>query len=258
MNTDKFAKFLPVISVLVIVFLGVQILSDLKAMSYIGSGEYGPNVISVSGEGEKFVAPDTAVFTFGVSETAKDIKTAQDTITAKVNTSIDALKKMGIEEKDIKTVDFNAHPRYEYRQIVCISNPCPGGRQELVGYEVTQMISVKVRNVDDAGKAIDTVTKAGITNVSGLNFVVDDEGEALREARKMAIEDARKKAEILADDLEVRLVRIVSFSEGNNGYPMPMYAKAESMMGNADQSAPSLPTGENRVVVNVTIAYEIR
>lgn len=255
---EKITKYVPVVLVILGLFLVVQTVNALKEYRYIGGNGMGQNVISVNGEGEIFVVPDVAMFTFGVTENGKDVKTAQDAVTVKIDDAIAALKAQGIDEKDIKTVDFNANPRYEYNQIRCITVPCPSS-QQLVGYDVTQTMQVKVRVADKAGDAIDAVTSAGITNVGSLSFTLDDEEEAVREARKQAIENAREKAEVLADDLGVRLVRIVSYSENNGGYPMPMYAKAQSMdsAGNA-ASVPSLPTGENKITVSVSVTYEIR
>lgn len=262
MNIEKITKYVPAVLVLLGLFLFVQTINGLKEYRYIGGNGMVSNVISVTGEGEEFVTPDVATFTFSMTEVGKDVKDAQDKVTQKIDAALGALKNLGIEEKDIRTTDYNAYPKYEYNQIICITYPCESGRQELVGYEVSQTISVKVRNIDESGEAIDAVAKTGITNVSGLSFVVDNEDEAQRIARQEAITDAEMKAEQLAKDLGVRLVRIVSFSENNGGYPMPYYsAKAESavMLGmGGDAMNPTLPTGENRIVSQVTITYEIR
>jgi uncharacterized protein YggE len=253
-------KFVPVLVVLLSVWILVGILSGLKEMRYIGSEAVPQNVISVSGEGEVFAAPDVAEFFFSITASGDNVKAAQDLATPKIDEAVAALKAIGIDEKDIKTTDFSAYPRYEFIEIRCITFPCPGGKQEIVGYDVTQTITVKVRKVDDAGKAIDAATSAGATNVSGLSFTVDDEDSLIRDARKQAIEDAQAKAKELAKDLGVRLVRIVSFSEGGN-YPMPYYSR-DMALGNAVSQekamAPSLPTGENKIVSNVNITYEIR
>jgi uncharacterized protein YggE len=96
--------------------------------------------------------------------------------------------------------------------------------------------------------------------VSGLTFTIDDESALQREARKKAIDDAKTKAQQLAKDLGVSLSRIVSFSE-NNGSPMPMYYRADAMaMGGAMEakSAPSVPTGQNKISSDVSITYEIK
>ncbi len=257
---ERITKYVPVLVLLVCAFLVVTIISGLKEYRYIGSNGIPENVITVTGEGEVFAAPDVAEFSFSIVEEGKDVKTAQDMATVKMEKALKALKDLQIEEKDIKTTGFNAYPKYEFQEIYCIRAPCSPGKQEIVGYEVNQNITVKVRNISDAGKAIDAVTTAGASNVSGISFTIDDEDALVREARQKAIEEAREKAKDLAQDLDVRIVRIVNFSENGGGSPYPMFYKGDAMSARAESapSAPVLPTGENTIRSTVTITYEIR
>ncbi len=252
-------KYAPILVLVLTAFLFMQLVSSIKEYRYIGGAGY-PNTISVSGEGEVFAVPDVASFTFSVSYTGKTVGEAQDFVTERINKAIEKVKSFGIEDRDIKTLDYSAYPKYEYNQIVCVTYPCPPGRSELVGYEVNQTISVKVRDTDKAGEILGSLGSTGATNVSGLSFTIDDEETLKAEARKMAIEDAREKARQLSKDLKVKLVKIVSFSESGD---YPIYYKSEMALGmGGDQalpeSRPNLPTGENRIVSNVTIVYEIR
>lgn len=250
-------KYVPALTIILSLFLVVQIVNGLKNA---GTGVPAQDVITVSGQGEVFATPDLATFTFSVTEVGNNVKDAQTKTTEKIDKAIAAVKKLGVDEKDIKTTDYNAYPKYEYNQIECIKYPCPVGKQQLVGYEVSQTILVKVRKVDDAGKLLDAVASASITNVSGLTFTIDDESALQREARKKAIDDAKTKAQQLAKDLGVSLSRIVSFSE-NNGSPMPMYYRADAIaMGGAMEakSVPSVPTGQNKISSDVSITYEIK
>jgi uncharacterized protein YggE len=217
------------------------------------------NVITVSGEGEVFAPADVATFTFGAQATADTVDQAQTQVTQKVDASLEALEQFEIAERDIKTENYQVYPRYEYQNGICDGVRCGPSTQVLIGYEASQTISIKVRNLADAGSVIGAVGAAGATNISGLTFTIDDEDELKREARQSAIAEAKEKAEVLAEDLDVRLVRIVSFNENEWGGPTPMYARAESAdsmsMGGG---APTLPTGENTIVSNVSITYEIR
>jgi len=258
METIK--KYVPPVAIVLIAFLAIQTINGLKTYHYIGSG-VPENVISVSGDGEVFATPDVATFTWTVTETGKDVKDAQTKASAKVNAALASLEKNNIDKKDIKTINFNAYPKYEYNQVVCVTYPCSSSKQTLVGYEVSQTILVKVRAVDEAAKVIDGVTSSGISEVSSVSFTIDDEDALMTDARAQAIKDAKEKAEVLAKDLGVDLVRIVNFSDNNGGYPIPMYGKAEmsvSMDGAGNQSAPSLPTGQNKITSKVTITYEVR
>ncbi len=256
---EKIQKYVPPLFVILSVFLVVLTINALKANQYIGGEGVPQNVITVSGDSEVFSPPDVANFTFSVVEVGKTNKEAQTKVTEKMDKALKAIKDLGIEDKDVRTVDYSAYPKYEYSNSICTQFSCPPSRQTIVGYEVSQTISVKVRNVDDAGKVIDAATSAGASNVSGLSYSVDEPEELERQARKQAIDEAKAKAEVLAKDLGVRLVRIVNFSENGN-YPIPFY-KAELGMGGADavsQPVPSLPTGENKITSSVTITYEIR
>lgn len=250
--------------VLLAVFLGVKVLSSLKELSYIGKGVYPSNVIAVNGTGEVLAVPDTASFSFSVNEEGKTVKDAQDKATKKMNSILDAIKSMGIDDKDVKTTGYNSYPKYEYNQASCTNLYCPPGKQVLVGYEVSQSITVKVRNTDKAGEALTKVGELGAANISGLDFVVDDLEKVKAEAREKAVADAKAKAKVLSKTLGVKLDTVVNFYENGDGaYPV-MYREAamdsKMAMGGvmAAQATPSVPTGENKIVSNVTITYEIR
>ena len=234
-----------------------------KEFKFVGSGTTATNVISVSGEGDVFAVPDLATFSVTVTEEAKEVKDAQKVATKKINDIIAYLKKEGIEEKDIKTTSYNVYPKYEWIEAYCAPGArCPGGKQEMTGFEVSQSLEVKVRDTEKAGDILSGVGSLGANNVSGLNFTIDEEDKLKAEARAKAITDAEDKADELASQLGVSIVRIVGFSE--DGDYQPYYAKREMLMS-ADSGgmggatpAPELPMGENKIVSNVTITYEIQ
>lgn len=257
----RFANAVLAAVVLLAVFLGVKALSEIKQYSYIGGGVYPTNTITVTGTGEVFAIPDTGQFSFSVIEEGKTVKDAQEKATKKMNAILDAVKEMGIEDKDVKTTGYNSYPKYEYQTAgVCSQGYCPPGKSVLTGYEVSQTISIKIRNTEKAGEALTKVGTLGASNISGLNFVTDDLDKVQMEARDEAIADAKAKAEELAESLGVKLVKIVSFYE-NNGNPTPMYyamGAADGAMSAKAESAPRLPVGENETVSSVSITYEIR
>lgn len=241
---------------LLVVLVAVKIVAETKSLSYI-SGQT-PNVINVTGKGEILATPDVASFTFGVTEEAASVPEAQKEATDKMNAILAYVKDAGIDEKDIKTTSYNIYPRYNY---LSSSAYYPGGRQVLAAYVVSQMVEVKIRTMNDAGKIISGIGEHGATDISGLTFSVDEIDEATREARDKAIEDARDQAEILARSLGVSLGKIVSFSESTPGYPYPIYYAKDAMgMGGAvnQASSPELPGGESKIVSNVSITYEIK
>lgn len=232
---------------------------------YIGRDVNAQTTINVSGDGDAYAAPDIATVSFAITQESKNSVDARKTVDAKMKKIHDFLTDSGVIEKDIKTTSYNLYPKYEWeqKQITCIAYPCiqPPGRQVLVGYEVSQSVEVKIRNLDDAGKVLGGLTDNGATNLSGLNFLVENEDGVKAKAREVAIGKAKAKADQLAKDLGVKLVRIVSFNEGVN-YPI-YYGRGGGMemktMAAGMAPAPlDVPAGENKYTSNVTIVYEIR
>lgn len=243
------------------VILGI---AAIKATGQIGSGTSSSNTITLSGEGEVVAVPDVAEFTFSVIEIKDTAELAQSEAAEKSNAILDYLDENGVDEKDIKTLNYNVYPRYEWRQdtVVCITYPCPQppGEQVLTGYEVRQSVRVKVRDVEEAGPLLSGVGEFGASNISGLSFTIDDEDELQREARKAAIKDAEDKAKDLAKDLGVKIVRIIGFSESGS---YPTYGRAfggglDIEFAKEESFIPEIPIGENSIVSRVSITYEIR
>lgn len=222
---------------------------------------FGPTTISVAGEGEVLAKPDIGQFSFSVRAEGVDAATAQNSSAESINAIMDYLKDNGVEEKDIKTENYYLSPKYRYEERMCLAGSyCPPGERVLDGYEVSQMVRVKVRDLDKAGDLISGVGEKGATDISNLQFTIDDESALKAEAREKAIADAKQKAEELADDLDVRLVRIINFWEDEGRYS-PYYGMGGSedmMMETKAAVSPSVPTGENSVVSRINITYEIR
>lgn len=246
--------------VVLALFLFVATMYVFQSYRYIGSGVAASNTITISGEGEVFAVPDIATFSVSVQERADEVEPAQSAAAEKSNAIIAYLREQGIEERDIRTTGYDVYPRYEWREESCpIGVRCPGGTQVLLGYEVSQTITVKVRDTEQAGAILSGVGSRGASNVSGLSFTIDDEDALNAEARAQAIEDARDKANELARQLNVRIVRIVGFHEDGAYKAYPAYGRAmEAGDMMVQSSAPQLPMGENTIYSNVTVTYEIR
>ncbi len=219
------------------------------------------NTITVEGTGSAAMVPDTARITFTVMESAAEVAVAQEGATARTDAAIAALDEMDVEERDIKTLSYNVSPTYASQQgcFDGFGRGCPISSPVITGYEVMQTIEVKVRDTAKAGDVLAALGGLGVQNISGPEFVVDDETAVQNEARAEAIEEARAKAKELAGDLNVRLGKIVSFSEGGRGGIMPMYeAKATAGMDMAQSApAPDLPRGQNQFTSNVSVTFRI-
>lgn len=261
MGSEKVEKGLGLLLIILSAFFILKGLTVLKEYRFIGSGTTATNTLVISGTGEAYAFPDIAALSFTVRDDASTVKAAQDSVEKKMNSAIAYLKDEGIAEKDIKLEYNSFYPKYDYNQ-QCYGGLCPTKSPVLTGYEVSRSVSVKIRDIDTSGKIVEGLGKLGVTELSGPTFTVDDEDVVKAEARALAIKDAQAKANELARELGVSIVRIVNFSENNGGYyPQPMYAKTDSMVamgGAAPESNPILPTGENKYSSNVSITFEIR
>jgi uncharacterized protein YggE len=259
MNTEEGKRILKWAGIAVIVltaFLAVETLGALKNLRGVNPAY---NSISITGEGDVVAVPDVAAFSFTVASDGKTVSEAQTAVTTKMDAILAELKAQGVEDKDIKTTDYTVYPKYSYTASVpCSPTYCPPTRQVADGYTATHNVTVKVRNTDNAGKVLGAVGDKGATGLSGISFTQDDPNKATSEARTAAIKDARNKAQTLAKDLGVRLVRVVSYYDNTVGQPMP-YNMA---LGGADVTKssvpPTIPIGENKTKVSVTVTYEIR
>ena len=267
MQAKWIAALVIVLLLALVVFVAALAAGQIKSYRFIGQGLQMSNTITIAGKGEVDAVPDIAQFTFGVSQDGKTPTEAQQKVTDKMNPIIDKLKSMGIDEKDIQTTDYQLYPKYEYQSQVCPMGASaggapvycpPNGRQVLNGYTETHNIAVKVRDVTKAGDVVAAVTALGITDVSGINFIVDKQDEKVQEARRLAIADAKAKADVLARDLGVHIVSIVSFNDSGNNYPIyaTMGAMAKDSAAPA-APAPNIPQGQNKITSNVSIVYAI-
>lgn len=257
---------------ILVALLAACLIYVVSSIKYIGAGLAAANTLQASGESTAYATPDIGQFSFSVVSDKDTVKAAQDDAAAKANTITAYLKGAGVEGKDIKTTDYNVSPRYDYQQAVCPQAApvkagaggasaayCPGGKQVLIGYEVTQTTEIKVRDSAKAGDLLSGVGDKGATNVSGLQFTTEDPTAVQTEARDQAIADAKAKAEKLAGELGVSLVRVTAFQENQGGVPVPVaYESAAAGKGGAPSVAPDISTGQNKVTDTVTITYEIR
>lgn len=234
------AILLPIV---LIVNNSVDIIKKLKEYKYIGGGTENINSISVSGQGKVYTKPDIAIISLSVITEGKTVGSVQTRNSEKMNTVISFLKDFGIDETNIKTIRYNLNPKYSYEK-----RSVP----EIVGYTINQTLEVKIKELDSIGEILEKSTNAGINQISSLRFTNDDDKALKSEARKLAIEDAKKKAKDLASSLGVKLIKIIGFTE-IGGFDYPIYKQLE-MGGGA---APQIETGENEIIVNVNLLYEI-
>jgi len=243
MDRMKIMHVLAILCVTAIVIVGFAMLQK---------GPDIQNQFSVSGTGKVFAKPDIANLTVGVKTEVK--ATAAEAVkenTKKMNDIVKALKDLGIEEKDIKTVNYSLNPSYDYAT----------SRQRLLGYEVSQNVTIKIRNLDKIGDTISKTTEKGANQIGNIDFTIDDENELKAEARDLAIEKAIAKAEEIADKTGMHLGKIINVYENQYYAPQTNYmAKdmAYGLGGSAEIAAPSIQVGQNEVSVEVNVVYEVK
>jgi uncharacterized protein len=251
------AKAILAAVILLAVFLLAETIQTIKETSVLGQGDYPETSITFTGTGEVSAIPDVATFNFTVTKEAKTVEEAQRLVEVVVSKATELLEDEDIEDKDIKTQRYNIQPQYDWVKSTDFGN----SERVFKGYEASQYTVVKVRDIDNSGDLLGKIGALGITNIGSLSFEVDDTDNLKRDARKMAIEDAQEKAEQLAKDLNVKIVRIVGFHENEGGfYPQPYLARSESLGigGDTAVKSPTISKGEETITSNVSITYEIR
>src|SRR3989344_2463432 len=205
--------------------------------------------MAVSAEGKVTVSPDTASVNFSVITEAKTAKEVQTQNTEKMNKVIEYVKSVGIDPKDIKTTSYYLYPKYDY----------PNGKSILVGYTLTNSISVKIVKFELIGDLIAKSVELGINQIGDINFFVDNPDEIKTKAGQLAIQNARAKALALARQAGIKLGKVVSVTESGEEFPLyyPM-AKEAFAVGGGGGAAPPLTPGTQDIQVTANVIFEIR
>ncbi len=205
--------------------------------------------IWVTGTGEVKVTPDLATLYIGISSRDVSIALAQSKAAEAMNRLIAALKANGLTDKDIQTTQFNINPVYSYSEIRSIS--------EIVAYEVTNTVEVKIRDLDKVGTIIDAAAEAGgdLTRINGISFSVEDPSQYYEEARELAMNDAKTTAQQLAQLAGVTLGKATYITQ--SGYYQPVYRDYYPKAMETAGSATPISAGETTVTLTVNVAFNI-
>ncbi len=228
----------------------------------IAAGEAG---IWVTGTGKITMEPDLAILNLGVESIDDTVAEANGAAATAMDAIIQSLMENGAEERDIQTHNFNVRPQYEWIEVE--EDGRRSNRRELVGYEVTNSLTAKVRDLDTIGTVIDEVITAGgdATRFNGLRFTVEDTSDIMSQLREKAVMDAMTKAQQIADTAGIGL--------GNLGYitdsPVSTYGvdpyrlRQESAVSAYaltvdDFASTSISGGELEVSLTVHAAFSIQ
>ncbi len=243
------------VGLMLLVVMGLVALDKSYALKQTLDNTNPKNTLSVTAEGKVKAVPDLATVDLGVITNAATAAEAQDQSSKKINAIIDFVKKQGIDANDITTSQFNIYPQQDYQN----------GRSSITGYTANQSINIKVREVDKSTEKLSTilggVTAAGANQINNVSLSFDDPDNFRQQAREMAISKAKEKAQALADTAGLRLGRVVNVSEaGDYGYPVP-YAAGMGIGGSGGDAkavAPEIQPGNQDIVANMTVVFEVR
>jgi len=232
----------------------ISILMILSLMAFLYACEDTDNItisseaqnqMRVSGSATITKSPDIAISQIGVQTIAREVDPAIDENNRKAEAIINALKSFGIAENDIQTTSFNIYPQRDYSKDPNV----------VVGYQVDNMLSVTFRDLDKVGKGLQEAINAGANNIYGISFTLDNPEDARSEARILAIQNARKKAEDMAEAAGIELDKIVNVNETSGSYPI--YSGASYSKADAEAQVP-IQSGELDITVQVELVYLIK
>lgn len=264
------------VALLSILIIAVTVYIVILSFSVVNKDKVADeNRITISAQGKVTAVPDLATINLSVKTQGKAPKEVQDKTSEAMNKIIDFVKSKGVDPEDIKTLNLSITPRYyypyQYPRIPCplaseiyppsdVEIPCPPSSAVIIGYEASQTLYVKIREIDKAGEIVDGAVKNGATQVSGINFSIDDPDEYKAQARELAFKKAREKAESLAKIAGMKIKKVVTFSE-NEGY-FPAFRTMETFALGAAKDDLAIETpieaGSQEVTVNVSVTFEIK
>lgn len=201
-----------------------------------------------TGEGEAVAAPDIARVTIGVSATGADVESTQNEVNTKVKSITDELKKLGVKDEDIKTTSFTINPEYNFE------NPI----RNITGYSVSQNMEITADPINKINPIIDTATSQGANVVGNVSFDFNEETKAklTSEARKTAIDDAKKNAGELAKLSGIKLGRIINVTESSFAQPPIAFAQEMKAADSVEIAPTNITAGEASVKLNIVLMYQ--
>ena len=229
--------------VLVIMVLAIA----LSACSPKSSENVVARTINVTGSGEVYLLPDIAYVYVGTRSEADDVATALNDNNKQAQGISSVLSELGVDPKDIQTTSFNVYPLQNYG---------PDGQPMDIKYVVENTVFIKVRELQRLGELLDAVVRKGANQINGISFDVEDREQAESDSRKLAVQDATKKAQELADAAGVELGQLMNLNVYSSGSPQPMYDAKGG--GYAAQSAAPIASGQLVISAEANLSYELK
>ena len=204
--------------------------------------------LDISATGTVSRVPDLAIISAGVVTKSTTATGAIADNAARMDRVRAALKRAGIADKDIQTSSINLNPDYRYE-----NNQAP----VLTGYQASNNVSVKFRDIRNSGKILDALVAEGANQINGPSLTIDKPETAYDEARVKALAAGRSRAELYARSLGMRVVKLVSVSEGGGNYPRPPMPMV--MLAKAERSADtSIDPGSQDLEVTLSMSFDLQ
>jgi uncharacterized protein YggE len=207
--------------------------------------------LMVTGEGSVNVSPDVAKITLGFEEQGQVLKQVQDEVNQKSKNLTKELKKIGIDDKYIKTVSYSVYPIRNY------NSPT----NNITGYSVSTFYEVEIEDFEKINNVLLLASQVGVNNIGNISFEVNDETkeEKTQEARKIAVDKAKQKAEGLSKASGITLGKIININENSaNNFPQPLYTTRDLEVETPNSTSPSIEPGETKISVTISLSYEVR
>ncbi len=212
----------------------------------VESGKQNLSSISVNGNGQVMLVPDIAYINIGVHSEAQKVTDALEMNNSQAQAISNALAELGVDTMDVQTTAFNVYPMQEYG---------PMGEVTNTKYAVDNVVYVTVRDLSSLGTLLDAVVKAGANTINSITFDVLDKNEAYREARRLAVENAKMQAQELAEAAGVKLGDIISLNVYSSS-PMPMF-DTKAYSGYGGMQAP-IAAGQMTISVDASMSFSIK
>ena len=238
--------FRPLLLALSLALGATTMTAHAQTLASVGALSDG-TLLNVSAQAEARRVPDVATISAGVVTQAADGNTAMRQNAEQMAKVMAAIKAAGIAEKDIQTSGISLNPQYRY-----VENEAPS----ITGYQATNTVSLKVRDITKLGKVLDSLATQGANQINGPSFQIDQPEPVYDEARLAALKKAKDRAETYAKALDLKVRRIISISEGGGGGFRPVPMMAMSARGKAEMDTAVSP-GETEVSVSLDVVFEL-
>ncbi|KAF0186213.1 MAG: hypothetical protein FD163_881 [Hyphomonadaceae bacterium] len=207
-----------------------------------------PSILNINTTADLKQAPDIAMVSAGVVTQHRSARNAMADNATKMSAAFAALRAAGIAERDLQTAGINLSPQYVYEE-----NKPP----RLTGYQVTNTVNVKIRDMTKIGPVLDALVAQGINQISGPNFQIEDSDAALDRAREEAMRKAMRRGELYARGAGMRIKRVVSINESGGYQPQPQPMVMMSRMAADVAQQTPVASGEVTMSIQLSVQFEL-